>query len=239
MLKTAPSHSPERVAILQWAAGLGAITAEALAVRTDCTVASARGRLVAAERERLLVRRRPLAGQPALYVLTAAGMRAAGVRGLDTCRVSSANAAHAIACAAAAAALERTYTDHVVRGERELRRDERDHGASLASAHLGTGADGGALVHRPDLVLWPRSPAELPIAVEIELTVKAPRRLLAICRAWARSRCVAGVLYLAAAPVERPLLRAIEQARADGCVVAVPLSALLRPCRSATRSPQP
>ncbi len=227
MQKAQRSHSPERVAILQWTAGLGAVTAEALAVREACAVASARARLVAAERERLLLCHRPLTGRPALYVLTAAGMRATGLRGMELCRVSSANAAHAIACAGAAAALERRYPDHRVIGERELRRDERDCGSSVASASLGTGASGAPLLHRPDLVLWPRRPeAELPVAVEVELTVKAPRRLLAICRAWARCRCVAGVLYLTAPEVGRPLLRAIEQARAQGRIVAVPLDAL-------------
>ena len=85
-------------------------------------------------------------------------------------------------------------------GERELRREERERGAPLASAQLGSGPDGGPLLHRPDLVLWPNTSADpLPVAVEVELTVKAPRRLLEICRAWARCRAVAGVLYLGGA----------------------------------------
>ncbi len=223
---------------MRWTAGLGAVTAEALAVREARAVASARARLVAAEREQLLLRRRPLTGRPALYALTAAGMRATGLRGLELCRVSSANAAHAIACAGAAAALERRYPDHRVIGERELRRDERDRGSSVASACLGTGEGGAPLLHRPDLVLWPRrAEAQLPVAVEVELTVKAPRRLLEICRAWARCRCVAGVLYIAAPEVERPLLRAIEQAQAHGHIVAVPLGALAgEPERASART---
>ncbi|HTD08983.1 MAG TPA: hypothetical protein VK680_08845, partial [Solirubrobacteraceae bacterium] len=47
-----------------------------------------------------------------------------------------------------------------------------------------------------------------------------------ICRAWARSRCVAGVLYLASPDVERPLARAIAQAQAAERIAAVPLAAL-------------
>ncbi len=227
MLKAARSHSPARVAMLQWTAGLGAVTAEALAVREDLTVASARARLLAAERAQLLLRCRPLAGEPALYALTSAGMRATGLRGVEPCRVSAATATHAIACAGAAAVLERRYPDHRVLGERELRRDERDRGAPLASACLGRGANGASLLHRPDLVLWPQRPAAgLPVAVEVELTVKAPRRLLGICRAWARCRCVAGVVYLAAPAVERPLLRAVEQVRAGSRIVVVPVDSL-------------
>ncbi len=65
-----------------------------------------------------------------------------------------------------------------------------------------------------------------PVAVEIELTVKAPRRLEAICRAWARSREVAGVLYLAPADVERALRRAIDKAQAAERIVILPLDAL-------------
>jgi hypothetical protein len=220
-------NSPERVAILQWTARIGAVTAEALADRQGTTVASARARLLAGEREGLLSRQRPLAGQPSLYAVTRAGMRATGLPGLDPCRVSTANAAHAIECAHVAAALERCYPDHRVIGERELRRDERECGAQLASACLGPGRYGAPLLHRPDLVLWPKeSGGELPVAVEVELTIKAPRRLLGICRAWARCRCVAGVLYLAPPEVQRPLRRAVAGAHAEERVVVLGLDAL-------------
>src|SRR5207302_3741628 len=97
-------------------------------------------RLLAAERRGLLSRRRPLTGAPALYTITAAGLRASGLRGLEPCRITPANAPHAIACAGVAAALERRYGDHHrLLGERELRRDERESGAQLASACLGRG----------------------------------------------------------------------------------------------------
>jgi hypothetical protein len=59
--------------------------------------------------------------------------------------------------------------------------------------------------------------------------VKAPRRLEAICRAWARSETIAGVLYLAAPQAQGPLQRAIERAHAGSRVIALPLSALLGP----------
>lgn len=86
--------SPERVALIRWAARMGAVTAEALADRQGISVASARARLLAAERARLLSRRRPLVGQPALYTVTPAGLRACGLRGLEPCRVSASNALH-------------------------------------------------------------------------------------------------------------------------------------------------
>ncbi|MFI5005337.1 MAG: hypothetical protein ACHQE6_10025 [Solirubrobacterales bacterium] len=244
------SQPPERIAIVYWAAGLGAITAEALADRLDVTAASARARLLAAERERLLERHRPLMGRPALYTVTRTGLRAAGASGLDPCRVSPSNTLHLIECVRVAVALERCYPDHRVQGERELRREEREHGRALASAELGAGRRDEARRHRPDLVLWPLerdgsqatgpngshttgsdggSPPEPPggpVAVEVELTVKAPERLEEICRGWARARCVAGVLYIASPEAERAVERAIERSCAHERVVVVPLKAL-------------
>jgi hypothetical protein len=229
-MRTDSARSLERVEIIQWVARLGAVTAEALAVRQATSVASARSRLLAAERRGLLSRRRPLTGAPALYTITAAGLRASGVRGVDPCRITPANAPHAIACAGVAAALERRYSDHRLLGERELRRDERESGAQLASACLGHGPGDAPLLHRPDLVLWPKPPdGGLPVAVEVELTVKAPRRLLEICLAWARCRCVAGVLYLAPEAVERALERAIAGAQASERIVVLPLGSLACP----------
>ncbi len=213
--------------LVRWTAGLGAVTAGALAHRFDVGLASARARLRAAERAGLLTSSRPLAGRLALYTATRAGLRAIGARGIEPCRVSASNATHLAACAGVAAALARCYPDHRVQGERELRRDEREHGASLASATLGATSGERWQLHRPDLVLWTCEPSEvLPVAVEVELTVKAPRRLLEICRAWARCRQIDGVLYLVAPEVERALRRAVEQARATEKLVILPLAIL-------------
>jgi len=236
--KSMPEPSPERVALMQWTARMGAVTAEALADREGVTVASARARLGVLKKAGWLSRRRPLSKQPALYTATRAGMRVSGLRGLDPCRVSASNAHHLIVCAAVAAALERCYSDHRVLGERELRRDERERGVQLASARLGIGSDGGPALHRPDLILWPEGSGDgdgdgdgdgLPVAVEVELTIKAPRRLTGICLAWARCRCVAGVLYIAPPEVQRALHRAIDQAQAGERIVVLGLDALPSP----------
>jgi hypothetical protein len=222
-------HIASQHATLRWAAGLGVVTAEALASREGSTVASARARLQAAERRGQMRRSRPLTAQPSLYTVTRAGMQDCGLRGLDPPRVTPANAAHAVACAAVAARLELSYPSGRLIGEPELRREEREGGAPIASARLGRRPDGGPLMHRPDLVLFsdPRSGGAAPVAVEVELTVKAPRRLLGICRAWARCREVSGVLYIASPDAERALGRAVLAARADRQIVVMPLSLVL------------
>jgi hypothetical protein len=226
---SAREPSAERIELLRWVAGLGAVTSESLACRRGVTDASARAMLGAAVRSCQLTRRRPLTGRPALYTITRAGVRSAALVGIEPCRVSPAAAQHMIACASCAAALERRYPDQAVIGERELRQRERDARTLLASVVLRRVGEYGALMHRPDLVLVPRSNSALrPVAVEVELTVKAPRRLAEICRAWARARHVDGVLYLASPPVERALNRAIEVASASERVVVVPLDSLGR-----------
>jgi hypothetical protein len=227
MVSTGGTHSPDQLEVVRWTARFGVATAPAIAEHGGWTLASARGRLRAAERAGLLRGTRVLAGAPTLYTATRGGLRASGLRGLEPCRVSVSGAPHALECARVAAALERAYPDHHVTGERELRRDEREAGVPLASASLGSGPDGEELLHRPDIVLWPgRQAQELPVAVEVELTVKAPLRLLEICRAWARCRRVAGALYLAAPEVQRPLARAIERAQAGGRIAFVGLDVL-------------
>lgn len=230
MRRGAPSHPEARVAIVRWAARIGAVTAEALARYEGATVASARARLQAAERAGLLAGVRPLADGPPLFTATSTGLRVAGVSGFEALRVSPANARHLEACADAAATLARAFPGHVVSGERELRHDERAFGRPLASATVRGpgGAFGGnaSQLHRPDLVLWPRERGRLPVAVEVELTVKAPRRLAAICTAWARCRCVDGVVYLTSPEAQVAVARAIERARASAGIVLLPLGVL-------------
>jgi hypothetical protein len=227
MTRKMSTPSEAQLELVAWAARIGAVTAEALAHCEGRTAASARARLSAAERAGLFHSSRPLTDAPALFTATRAGLRAVGLLRLGVTRVTASNAAHTIASVAVAATLETHYPGHRVTGEGELRAQEREHGAPLASARLGMGPYQERL-HRPDLVLWPDDRNRcLPLAVEVELTVKAPRRLAEICRAWARCRCVAGVLYVAAPGVLRPLARAIEAASAGERIAVLGLDALV------------
>lgn len=232
MLPCRPLSTTTSIDLIRWTARMGAVTAEALAERHGTTPARARARLLAERRAGRLAHTRPLHGQPALYTATRAGLRQAGAGPLGVCRVSASNALHLITCASVAVALEQRHPDHRLAGERELRRAENDQRRPLASARLGLGPDGEARLHRPDLVLWPRrGPSALPVAIEVELTIKAPRRLAALCQAWARCRLVAGVVYYAPPDVARALDRAVACVSAHESIVVVPLDAVLRASR--------
>jgi hypothetical protein len=234
----AERHPPRRLAAVRWAAGIGPVTAEAVAEHEGASTLSARALLCAAERRGLLSQSRPLAGRPALFSVTRRGLRACGLGGLDPPRVTAASASHAIACAAVAAALGARYPDHRVVGEPALRALGRRGTPPLVCARLAPGAGRDAALHRPDLLLWPLAPEQSrPVAVEVELTAKAPRRLLAICRGWARCAGVQGVLYLAAPEVERPLRRAVERACATERVAVLPLAAIASAATAASQAP--
>ncbi len=222
--KRAPQVGARVLEATRWAAELGAVTADALAARSQVSMASARAVLQSGARAGVLSRSQPLHRRPALYAATARGLRATDSLSLGAGRVSASNAAHLIAVAQVAAALERRQPDHRVQGERELRRDERLAGRALASARLGTAPDGAPALHRADLILWPHREDALPVAVEVELTVKAPRRLAVICRAWARCQLVEAVLYYAPPDVSRAVRRAIEEAHAGDRVVVLPIA---------------
>ncbi len=219
--------SAARIALLEWVARLGVVTAEALATRRGVELGTATSQLAAAEHAGLLLRRRVLTGRPALYTPTSAGMRAVAEPASAPCRVNPANARHLIACAAVAAMLERLYPEHRVQGERRLRRDERVAGRQLASTRLPRPGRVEAS-HHPDLAVWPPPATGLgPVAVEVELTVKGAPHLTEICEAWAASRCVAGVLYVVAPEVERPLTRAIGAVAGQRRIAVVRLDAFI------------
>ena len=85
--------------MLAWIAALGAVTAEALSVRTGASASAARGLLIAGVRGGLLSRSALLRAQPSLYTVTRAGLRACGEHDLTPARITAGNASHAAACA--------------------------------------------------------------------------------------------------------------------------------------------
>jgi hypothetical protein len=205
-------------AILGWLASIGAAGADDIAAACGLSGSVARSRLRQLEREGLARQLRLLQGTPALHLITRRGLRAAGRPELGPIAVSAASFSHQLAVSRIAAALGHEHG--TILSERELRALERAEGRPLASAELGYAADGSTALHRPDLVCW-RGPR--PVAVEIELTVKAPRRLRWIVRGWARSRLVAGVVYFAPPHVARAVAAARRREQAEERVALLPL----------------
>jgi hypothetical protein len=204
--------------ILAWLASIGAAGSDEVAAACGIRPALARSRLRRLERDGLVRHLRLLAGAPALHLLTRRGLRAAGRPELAPAAVSAGGFAHQLAVARVAAVLSREHWE--VRGERELRALERAQARPLASAELGYAANGSIALHRPDLVVLTASG---PVAVEVELSVKAPRRLRAIVRGWARSRLVAGVVYYASPAAARALVAARHSEQAEDRVTVIAL----------------
>jgi DNA-binding Lrp family transcriptional regulator len=220
--------------LLDWLAGFGCAGSAELADLLELSEPATNARLRRLERERLLARVQLLHGKPALWAITSVGLRATQRSDLGPPRISSSGFAHALECARAARALERSGLE--VHSERELRALERAGAKLIASAELDF-RSGAPDIHRPDLVCL-RDRA-LPIAVEVELTVKAPERLRRIVRGWARCRRVACVVYYAAPAAGRALERAVAIEQAAAAVHVLALDQLGRLPEPRSTSPIP
>jgi len=212
------THHGSHGAILGWLASIGAGRAEDVAAGCGLGAAAVRARLSVLERGGFTQQARLLHGAPALHVLTRSGLREAGRPELGLVNVTAASFGHQVEVARVAAALAGEPGE--IFGERALRALERAEGRPVASAEIGYDADGLVALHRPDLVCWG---ARRPVAIEVELTVKAPARLQAIVRGWARSRLVVGVVYYASPPAMRAVAAAVRREQAGDRVVLRPL----------------
>jgi hypothetical protein len=207
--------------IVGWIGRIGAAGAEHVMGRFAMGQSWAYARLSRLVWDGLLEQKTLLYRKPGLYIATAHGLGSAGLEQLGLYRVSSGGFEHAQEVATAAVGLHRGLRGWELLSERELRVQESDRGELVASAKLGELPGGRSALHRPDLALI--SPDGRVLAVEIELSIKAPRRLAAICRGWARARHVSHVYYLADAAPARAVSRAIAETRAGDRVTVFPL----------------
>jgi hypothetical protein len=237
-----PQQAVERAATVAWATGMNAITPEALATRNELSIAVAREHLDEAVRLELMDRHALLVGYSDLYTATDYGRKLARkyeaiggysyCPGLKKCRVSIGGARHLIACASVAAALERRYPDYRVIGELELRKEEREQRYPLIS--MDVPGQSWKRLHSPDLVVWPPAepgePPPLPVAIEVELSLKKKEELTAICRGLAHARNIEATVYYAGdRKIEEKLLDVIEELQAEETIVVNPLSAIIDP----------
>jgi hypothetical protein len=151
-------------------------------------------------RDGLLEQKQLLYRRPGLYVASAEGLRWTLLGRLGVYRLGPGGFQHAWEVPAAAVALHRALPDWRQLSEREVRVGENEGGELIASASLGELPGGRSALHRPDLVLLAH---DRVLAIEVELSIKAPRRLQAICRGYARARHVDHVYCLATPPAGR------------------------------------
>jgi len=206
--------------IVGWIGRIGAAGAEHVMARFEMGQSWAYTRLSRLVSSGLLEHRTLLYREPGLYVATAEALRWCGLDRLGVYQVGPGGFEHARHVAAAAAALHRGFSGWEILSERELRVQESDCDELVASAKVGERPGGRAALHRPDLALI--SPEGRALAIEIELSIKAPRRLAAICRGWARARHVSHVYYLADAAPARAVTRAIAETRAEDRITVLP-----------------
>jgi hypothetical protein len=207
--------------IVDWVGRLGAAGAEHVMARFAMGRSWAYTRLSRLVKDGLLEQRTLLYRQPGLYLATADGLRWQGLGRLGVYRVSPGGFQHAQEVATAAVSLYHALPGWEMLSEREIRIQESDRGELIASARLGELPGGRPALHRPDLALV--SPQGNVVVVEVELSIKAPRRLAAICTAWARARHISGVYYLAAPAVARAVERAIAETRSEDRIVVLPI----------------
>jgi hypothetical protein len=153
-----------------------------------------------------------LRSEPRLLRATRSGLRYAGL-GLPVAVVPAGSAEHWLRCVSIAELLGDEFDHSQVLTERELILAEQIEGRAIASAKLGELPDGSPQLHRPDLAVLS---GERPIAIEVELTPKAPRRLEGLIRAWRRASWVIEVRYYCApGPTRRAVERAVKELRAS------------------------
>jgi hypothetical protein len=203
--------------VVGWVAVIGAVSAQDVMDRFGLGRTVGYRRLRALVEAGLLARSRLVHGQPTLYVATREGIAWAGMPHVDPARVGVPTTRHWALCARLAVILERERGGVEVWGEPRLRAAELQACTAVASAHLGQLPDGRSRLGRPDLVLFPADPA-LPVAIEVELSVKASRRLEQICRAWARCRLVSELRYYTPPHVARAVSRAVSVAHAGDVI---------------------
>jgi hypothetical protein len=198
--------------IVRWVARMGAVTLAHLRARFELGRTVAYRRIAACMAAGLVERVETLRGQPALIRATRRGLRFTGVH-LRVAQVRPELVGHWIACGDVALLLETEFGPGAVLSEREIRALERDDARLVASAVVGESPDGSQILHRPDLAVgsdghW--------VAVEIELSPKAPERLEAIVRGWRRARWLAGArYYVSPGTTSQGLARAVRATHSE------------------------
>jgi len=199
--------------MVAWISGMGAAGAEHVRRRFDIsTIRTANRRLRLLTADGLLDHRTVLAGWPGVYSATREGMRWQGYEGQRVFQVKDGQFKHTWQVAHTAAELHCALPGWEVIGERGILSIESGQDDLYASMRVA-GRSGRRMLHRPDLAL--ALPGVGVVAVEVELSVKAPPALNPICRSWARARHIDRVYYLALPKPARAVRKAVKATMAE------------------------
>lgn len=178
-------------------------------------------RRVARLEEAGLIERVSLLGFNGVLRATRKGLAYAGL-GLSVASVSPANAEHYLCCASTALRLADRFGEGAVLSEREIAFTEALEERPIASAVLSGQRARKPRSHRADLAVLREAGT---IAVEVELTPKAPKRLEAIARAWrlAVANGTVNEVHYVCEPGKtyRAVSRAVERVRAQNFVAVI------------------
>ena len=162
-----------------------------------------------------LVERLRIPGCGPVLHATRDGIRYAGL-GLPVAAISPGSVDHMLRCTSVAIRVGERFGHGHVLTEREIAFAEAIEERPIASAKLGS-VHGRPRYHRTDLAVFTEHGT---IAVEVELTPKAPARLRAIIAAWRRAPHIHHVEYLCApGQTHRAVQRAVAKIRAQEKVV--------------------
>ena len=209
--------------IVSWIGRMGAVSVEHVRRRWEVGRSVAYALVARLVEAGLIERVATLPGDPTLLRATHDGLRYARL-GLAVAKVNPGQVDHWLACGDVAVWAEGQWGTDGLMSERELRFAELDSRRPIGSAVVGELPSGRELLHRPDLLVTDNGS---PVAIEVELTPKAPRRLEQLVRAWRRARHVDQVLYVVpSGPTERAVRRAIDRKAARERVEVLELDSL-------------
>lgn len=204
--------------LVRWVGRLGAVEVRHVPERFGVGRSVAYDLIGRLRKAGLIERVETLRGEPTLIRATAEGLGFAEL-GLAVASVRIGELFHWIACADVFLWAERRYGEDAVLSEREIRLVEQLEGRPVVSAGIGELSDGRARHHRPDLAV---TAGERPIAIEVELTPKAPARLKTIVKGWRRARHVERVVYFCSpGPTQHAVERAVAATHAGGRINVV------------------
>ena len=212
--------------IVTWIARMGAVSIEHVRRRWSVGRSVGYGLVARLVDAALIERVATLPGDPTLLRATHHGLRYARL-GLAVGKINPGQVDHWLACSDVALWAESEWGADALMSERELRFAERDSRRPIGSALVGELPSGRELLHRPDFLVTENGSS---VAIEVELTPKAPRRLEQLVRAWRRARHVERVLYVVpSGPTERAVRRAIQNKRAEERVHLVVFGSVSQP----------